>query len=186
MSLTCAIELSNNKYHLGKCDDPIVFFNFVNSTGVKAKRIVFVDECDMAPIVGQFVMRKGQNNIIIQTEQVQKPQKKGVENNGKKWTPEERANVFNDYKSKMDIKDIATKYKRTPGAIVSYIHTHIPKSTETYPVPTKKGDKWTPEENELLVTSFKNNTDMKTLVEKLGRSKRAIECHLIHLGVYNF
>ncbi len=194
MSLTCVFELNEGKYYIGKFNDPI--YTFLNASitdgalkNLKIKKIVFIDDCDLALKIGQYSLKYGQNNIICNQNNIvvkEKIPKKGLENNGKKWTPEERVEVLKDYVSKMSIKDISSKYKRTISAIISELISNIPKTTEKYPESVKKLEKWSKEEIENLVNHYTNNTDMLTMVNTLGRSKRAIECRLIHLGLYKF
>jgi len=196
MALLCILELENNRVFLSKTDDPISLFNLCLKSNHayfkvnKPKKIIFVDICDMALKIGQMSMKYGPENVKYDGMDGfkinEKPVKKGIENHGKKWTLEEKNDGFNDYNNKMSVKDIAIKNKRTIGAVVSEIHSRIPKSTETFPEPTKKGDKWTPEENTQLFEYYNTGISMKTIVEKLGRSKRAVECHLIQLGLYKF
>ena len=196
MSFTTIVELENGKFFIGKTNNVMLFFNnclksnndfFKNN---KPKGIVFVDQCDLATKYGQLMLKHGEGNVKHENMEgfkvLSKIPKKGLENYGKKWSPEEKAQVLVDYKNKVSVKDIAAKYKRTIGAVVAEIHSHIPKTTETYPEPTKKGDKWTVEENEQVVLLYNTNTSMVDIVTKLGRSKRAIECHLIQLGWYKF
>lgn len=190
MSLTCVIELNNGKYFVGATDNPWTFLSNCQKSTVpflktnRPKRIVFVDECDVGAKFGQLCMKYGVNNCKYEgMETVEKVERKGLENFGKKWTPEEKQGVLADYRNKMNVRDIAAKYKRTVGAVVSELHSNIPKSTEVYPAPTKKGDKWTEEENKALVELYNAKTDMKNILTQLCRSKSAVECHLIHLGV---
>lgn len=196
MSFVVILECDNGKFFIGNTNNAIGFFNnclksknpyFTNN---KPKNIVFVDQCDFATKYGQLMLKHGENNVKHENMEgfkiLTKNPKKGLENYGKKWTQEEKVQVLSDYKNKIPVKDIANKYKRTIGAVVAEIHSNIPKTTDTYPEPTKKGEKWTTEENDNVILLYNTNVDMKQIVEKLGRSKRAIECHLIQLGVYKF
>jgi len=179
MSLTCIVE-ANGKYFFGKTDNPSDFYE--KCTKVKSKKIVFVDQCDFTTKYGEYCIKYGATNCLY--DKSEKVERKGVENFGKKWTPEEKTGVLSDYKNKMNVRDIATKYKRSVGAIVSELHSNIPKSSEIFPKPTKKGDKWSNDENSLLIKLYEENYTILDIVNQLGRSKSSIECHLINMGLF--
>ena len=138
-------------------------------------------------------MAKDENNVISYNRTSVASQsnsnKKVVpkpENANKPWTDEDRINVLTDYKSGMNLKMIADKYKRSANAV---LYCMLPKSenknNEDFEA-SNAGKHWTKDQEKDLVNDYNQHVDYSVMSQKYGRTKYALECKLVQLNVYKF
>ena len=131
----------------------------------------------------------------LQPESKESNQEKSVgekpNRSGSKWTLEEDLDCLNLYDGGSSVHEIASKYERTPSAVLTRITGWIIQSESRFKVQTsilaadceRKGMDWNPKEIKTLYELFISANSVDEMVKKLDRPAYEVANKCVELGL---